>query len=59
MALLGSPDFYGRFGFRESTAYGVTSPDARWGGYFQVRTLSAHEPSMRGVFTYAEPFARL
>lgn len=59
VALLGSPAYYGRFGFRTSTAYGITPPDAAWGTYFQVRPLSAHEPGMRGGFAYAEPFSRV
>ncbi|MEU3983759.1 N-acetyltransferase [Streptomyces sp. NPDC026672] len=59
VALLGSPAYYGRYGFRTSTEYGITAPDPSWGQYFQVRTLTAHTPSLRGVFTYAEPFERV
>lgn len=39
VALLGEPEFYGRYGFRGSSEYGVAPPDPRWGSYFQVRTL--------------------
>lgn len=56
VALLGSPAFYGRFGFRTSTEVGVLSPDPAWGEHFQVRTLTAYDPAVRGTFTYAEPF---
>jgi putative acetyltransferase len=59
VALLGSPAYYGRFGFRTSTCFGVTAPDPGWGAYFQVRTLSAYEPTARGIFRYAEPFDRV
>ncbi|MFD6423958.1 GNAT family N-acetyltransferase [Streptomyces sp. NPDC060198] len=59
VALLGSPAYYGRFGFRTGTDHGITAPDPSWGEYFQVRTLTAHTPALRGVFTYAEPFDRV
>lgn len=56
VALLGSPAYYGRFGFRASTEYGVEPPDPAWGASFQIRTLSAHDPALRGTFRYAKPF---
>ncbi|WP_128379756.1 GNAT family N-acetyltransferase [Streptomyces cavernae] len=56
VALLGSPAFYGRFGFRTSTEFGIHPPDASWGEHFQVRTLTAYDPAVRGTFAYAEPF---
>jgi putative acetyltransferase len=60
VALLGSPDFYGRFGFRPAAEAGVEAPDPAWGAYFQVRTLSAYDPATaRGPFTYASPFSAL
>ena len=58
VALLGKPEFYGRYGFRASSEYGVAPPNPRWGSYFQVRTLSAYRP-LSGTFAYAEPFNRL
>ncbi|MEU4092333.1 N-acetyltransferase [Streptomyces sp. NPDC026673] len=58
VALLGSPDYYGRYGFRASTDYRVTPPDPAWGPYFQIRPLSAYSPSVTGAFRYAEPFDR-
>jgi putative acetyltransferase len=55
VVLLGDPDYYGRYGFEPSTAYGIVAPDPAWGRYFQVRTLSAYRP-MAGTFAYAAPF---
>ncbi|MFD8592581.1 GNAT family N-acetyltransferase [Streptomyces sp. NPDC059637] len=59
VVLLGSPDYYGRFGFRRSTEHGITPPDPAWGEYFQVRPLAAHDPALRGTFVYSEPFDRV
>ncbi|MFB7293865.1 GNAT family N-acetyltransferase [Actinacidiphila glaucinigra] len=59
VALLGSPDYYGRYGFRASTDYRITPPDPAWGPYFQVRPLSGYTPSVSGAFRYAEPFDRV
>ncbi|MGK5533286.1 GNAT family N-acetyltransferase [Streptomyces sp. URMC 129] len=59
VALLGSPEYYGRFGFRDAAGYGVEAPDPAWGRYFQVRPLTAWDPAVRGVFRYAEPFDRV
>ena len=58
VALLGSTDFYGRFGFVPATEHGVQPPDPSWGDHFQVRVL---DPSavVAGPFVYAEPFGRL
>ncbi|MFF3485073.1 GNAT family N-acetyltransferase [Streptomyces sp. NPDC002701] len=56
VALLGSPAYYGRFGFRPATDLGIRPPDPAWGEYFQVRTLTTYEPSLRGTFSYAKPF---
>ena len=59
VALLGSPAYYGRFGFRPATAYGITAPDPAWGDYFQARPLTAYQPTLKGPFAYAEPFDRV
>jgi putative acetyltransferase len=56
IALLGDPAFYGRFGFVASTLFGIDPPVPEWGGYFQVRTLSAWDGSIAGSFSYASPF---
>lgn len=58
VALLGSPDYYSRFGFRLSSEFGIVPPRPQWQPHFQVRTLSAYKPSLRGTFAYAEPFDR-
>lgn len=56
VALLGSPDYYGRFGFVPSSDVGITAPDESWGPFFQVRTLTAYDESLVGTFRYAPPF---
>jgi len=58
VALLGEPSYYGRFGFRASSEYGILPPDRNWQEHFQVRPLSAYRP-LSGTFAYAEPFNRL
>jgi putative acetyltransferase len=58
VALVGDPAYYGRFGFRPATEYGIEPPNPEWGPYFQVRTLSAHQ-GQTGIFAYAPPFNRL
>src|SRR5262245_31176460 len=59
VALLGSTDFYARFGFRPASTFGITAPSPDWGAFFQVRTLSSYDGSQRGTFRYSPPFARL
>lgn len=56
IGLLGSPDFYGRFGFRPARAVGVGAPDPAWGDHFQVRLLTAYSDDLSGPFEYAAPF---
>lgn len=56
VALLGSPAYYGRFGFVASTEVGIEAPDPAWGAHFQVRTLHSFDPAQRGRFVYAAPF---
>lgn len=58
VALLGDPAYYARFGFAAASAHGIDAPDAAWGAYFQVRTLTAFRP-VRGTFAYAAPFSSL
>ncbi|MFC0543107.1 GNAT family N-acetyltransferase [Kutzneria chonburiensis] len=59
VALLGSPAYYHRFGFVLSDQFGIVPPVPEWQPHFQVRTLAAYTPALRGAFTYAEPFARV
>jgi putative acetyltransferase len=58
IALLGDPGYYSRFGFRPATDYRITPPRPQWQPHFQVRTLTGYQPSVRGMFTYPEPFDR-
>jgi putative acetyltransferase len=59
VALLGSPDYYGRFGFRLSGEYGIAPPQPQWRPHFQVRVLTAYQPRVRGAFAYPSPFDRV
>ncbi len=59
VALLGAPEYYGRFGFAPAAREGVLPPDPAWGDHFQVRWLSAHPGSLAGAFRYAAPFDEL
>ena len=56
IALLGSPGYYSRFGFVASAACAIAPPEPAWGAAFQVRTLTAYDPSITGTFEYASPF---
>ena len=57
VVLLGSPDYYRRFGFTTSTELGIAPPEPAWGDYFQARQLTG--APVRGTFRYAEPFDSL
>jgi predicted N-acetyltransferase YhbS len=57
VALLGSPDYYRRFGFVPSSQLGIAPPDPAWRDYFQARLLSG--AVVKGTFRYADPFTRL
>ncbi|HVT67155.1 MAG TPA: N-acetyltransferase, partial [Trebonia sp.] len=59
VVLLGSASYYPRFGFRLASEYGVTPAHPEWAPHFQVRTLTAYDPAITGVFAYPEPFDRL
>ncbi|MFD6970503.1 GNAT family N-acetyltransferase [Streptomyces sp. NPDC059949] len=56
VVVLGDPDFYGRFGFRPSTDFGIVGEEPAWEHLFQIRTLAAYDPSVRGEFIYPEAF---
>jgi putative acetyltransferase len=58
VALLGSPAYYRRFGFRLSGEYRIVPPRPEWQPHFQVRALTAYHPGLRGTFAYPEPFER-
>ena len=57
VVLLGSPQYYSRFGFRPAGELGVTSPEAAWGDAFQARPLTAYTPLVAGPFQYAPAFS--
>lgn len=59
VALLGSTEYYPKFGFRPASEYGIVPRDPEWGAHFQVRSLTAYDPSVRGEFAYPEPFDRV
>ena len=59
IALLGAPDYYGRFGFVASTTHGIRPPEISWGDHFQVRTLTGWDSSITGTFQYASPFTTI
>jgi putative acetyltransferase len=57
VVLLGSPQYYGRFGFRSAVELGVIPPEPKWGSAFQARPLSAYTPAIAGPFEYAPAFS--
>lgn len=58
VALLGDPGYYARFGFRPGEEYGITPPVAEWRPHFEVRPLARYTSTLRGAFSYPEPFER-
>ncbi|MGK8520815.1 GNAT family N-acetyltransferase [Nocardia asteroides] len=59
IGLLGSLEFYPRFGFVPAARLGITPDDPAWISHFQVRSLSAYDSRIVGEFRYAEPFYAL
>jgi putative acetyltransferase len=59
VALLGDPGYYAQFGFELSASYRITPPKPEWHPHFQVRTLTAYQPRLHGLFIYPEPFDRV
>ncbi|MFE7741882.1 GNAT family N-acetyltransferase [Nocardia sp. NPDC057455] len=59
IGLLGSLEFYPRFGFVPAARLGITPDDPAWISHFQVRSLSAYDSQLVGEFHYAEPFYHL
>jgi putative acetyltransferase len=57
VVLLGSPEYYGRFGFRPAAELGVMPPEPTWASAFQARPLRAYTPSIAGPFEYAPGFS--
>ncbi|WP_207345226.1 N-acetyltransferase [Arthrobacter sp. E3] len=56
IVLLGSAEYYPRFGFAPADSLGITSPDPSWGSHFMARALDAFVPGAHGQFAYAPPF---
>ncbi len=56
VGLLGSTEYYSRYGFVPSALLGIEAPDPAWGDHFQVRTLASYHPGIVGRFRYAAAF---
>ena len=48
VALLGSRDYYSRFGFVPAARLGIDAPDQEWGDAFQARALRRIPPRDQG-----------
>jgi putative acetyltransferase len=59
VGLVGSTEYYPRYGFVPATELGIEPPDPAWGDYFQVRPLTAYRASIVGRFRYAPAFEEL
>jgi putative acetyltransferase len=59
VGLVGSTEYYARYGFVPGTKLGIEPPDPGWGDHFQVRTLTAYRPGIVGRFRYAPAFEEL
>ncbi|MGV9615514.1 GNAT family N-acetyltransferase [Nocardia xishanensis] len=59
IGLLGSLDYYPRFGFVPAARLGIAPDEPDWVSHFQVRPLTTYEAQITGEFHYAEPFYEL
>ncbi|MGW4531584.1 GNAT family N-acetyltransferase [Nocardia sp. NPDC004340] len=59
VGLLGSLEYYPRFGFVPGARVGIIPDQPDWATHFQVRTLTAYELEIKGDFHYAEAFYKL
>lgn len=57
IALLGSPEYYPRFGFVPAASFGVLPPEEGWGDHFQLLPLALWPGGVHGTFRYAAPLA--
>ncbi|MCO4254443.1 N-acetyltransferase [Pseudarthrobacter cellobiosi] len=57
IALLGSTEYYPRFGFVPAASFGVLPPDEAWGDRFQLLPLAVWPGGVHGTFRYAGPLA--
>ncbi|ONM47550.1 GNAT family N-acetyltransferase [Nocardia donostiensis] len=56
IGLLGSLEYYPRFGFVPGVRVGITPDEPSWVTHFQVRELTAYDPQIIGEFRYADLF---
>lgn len=56
IVLLGSTDYFPRFGFVPADSVGISSPDPSWGSHFMALALDAFVVGRHGHFIYPEPF---
>ncbi|MET4589978.1 ACT domain-containing protein [Arthrobacter sp. 754] len=56
IALLGSTEYYPRFGFVPARSLGVLPPEDVWSDNFQLLPLAVWPGGVHGRFRYAEPF---
>lgn len=49
-------DYYLRFGFLPAEEYAIAAPVEEWQPSFLVRPLTAYRNSMRGPFSFPDPF---
>lgn len=59
IGLLGSLDYYPRFGFQPAERLGIVPDQPEWASHFQVRPLTAYDSQILGEFRYAAPFYAL
>ena len=59
LVLLGSTEYFPRFGFVPADSLGITSPDPSWGSHFMALALEAFVPGNHGHFRYAKPLNSL
>ncbi|MDR6415408.1 ACT domain-containing protein [Pseudarthrobacter sulfonivorans] len=57
IALLGSPEYYPRFGFVPAASFGVLPPEEAWGDHFQLLPLALWPGGIHGTFRYAAPLS--
>jgi putative acetyltransferase len=59
VALVGSTQYYARYGFVPARQLRIEPPDPAWGDHFQVRKLTAYQSGIVGRFRYAPAFEEL
>ena len=59
IAVLGSPEFYNRFGFADAMAFGISGPWPAPGGAFQVMPITEGASLPSGTLAYPAPFSSL